>query len=152
MKLCKTCDVETPLSEFYANPQARDKLGNECKKCVLARAKQRRQDDPVAFLLCAAKTRAKQKGIPFSITSLDLIAHTHCPVFGIPLVYGGTGTSDRGYGVKENAATIDRTDGTKGYVPGNVNIISWRANKTKAFLTPTEIQQLAAFFQTLTAP
>jgi hypothetical protein len=147
MKLCPACSTEKPLSEFYAHPTTRDKHFNTCKKCVLAHSKLHRQDDPITYLLYAAKNRAKQKGIPFSITASDLVAHTHCPVFGFPLVYGETGTGARGYGVKDNAATIDRIDGAKGYVPGNVNIISWKANRTKAFLTPTEIQQLAAFFK-----
>lgn len=44
-----------------------------------------------------------------------------------------------------NRATLDRWDNSKGYVPGNVFVISWRANKLKADATLDEVLHLARY-------
>src|SRR5262249_53413260 len=57
-------------------------------------------------------------------------------VFGIRLF---TGQSKQ----KENSATLDRIIPSKGYVRGNVVVVSWRANHLKNNATPDEIRRLA---------
>lgn len=68
---------------------------------------------------------AKTRGIEFDITVDDFETPlpTHCEVLGIALCYDG--------GDGSNNASIDRIDSTKGYVTGNVRIISLRANTLK---------------------
>lgn len=46
-----------------------------------------------------------------------------CPILGIELDYKNSG--------RENSAEFDRIDSTEGYIPGNVWIISRRANRVK---------------------
>ena len=43
------------------------------------------------------------------------------------------------------AASLDRIDGNKGYVPGNVNVVSLRANLLRKDMTNRELRALADF-------
>lgn len=45
MKLCKSCSKEKPLSEFYTDHQAKDKLMYECKNCSNQRTRKYYQDN-----------------------------------------------------------------------------------------------------------
>ena len=80
------------------------------------------------------RKRAKKRGMEFSITYEDLVVPDVCPIFGEPLVMDGTGGNF--------APSLDRIDNTKGYIPGNVQVISLLANCMKWTSTP---EQLAAF-------
>lgn len=63
---------------------------------------------------------------------------THCPVLGIELDW----FSDK---TVENSPSIDRLDSNKGYVKGNVCIMSWRANRIKNDGTKEEHQLIVDF-------
>lgn len=76
--------------------------------------------------ICAkAKERAKKDGLEFSITIEDIPLPEFCPYLGIKL------THDLGQGQKFSNSSIDRINNTKGYIPGNVRIISRLANSMK---------------------
>lgn len=79
--------------------------------------------DPRLRMIVCAKHRAKKRGLMFSITLMDLgPLPTVCPVLGIKItVFGG----------RDNRPEIDRLIPSLGYVPGNVAIISARANRIK---------------------
>lgn len=79
--------------------------------------------------MISAKSRAKKEGIPFSITEDDLVKVSHCPVLGLEIVYNEPGDSNGR--PRPEAASLDRFIPELGYVPGNVYIISWRANELK---------------------
>lgn len=64
---------------------------------------------------------------------------THCPVLGIPLVYGEKGIRT------DNSASLDRTDCSKGYEVGNVKVISWRANRIKNNGTLEDFKKLVDY-------
>jgi len=49
--------------------------------------------------------------------------------------------------VKENSPSLDRIDSKKGYVPGNVMIMSWRANRIKNDGTAAEHKKIAEFLE-----
>lgn len=70
------------------------------------------------------KANAHRVGTEFTIQFGDLEWPSHCPVLGIPLDYYADGR-------QENSPSIDQIDPTKGYVPGNVAVMSWRANRIK---------------------
>lgn len=82
---------------------------------------------------------AKQIGIEFTITMEDLEWPTHCPILGIELDYFPEG------GRQENSVSFDRYDPTKGYIPGNVYICSWRANRIKNNGTLEEHKKIYEF-------
>src|SRR5690348_5890787 len=50
-----------------------------------AQARQRYLTDDVAVMLDRARQRARERGLPFSITRADITIPTYCPVFGRPM-------------------------------------------------------------------
>lgn len=91
--------------------------------------------------LTAKRNNALQKGIPFDLTISDLYPLPKtCPVLGIPLSYGG------GHGAADDSMALDRIDPSKGYVKGNVVMVSQRANRIKNDATPEELQKVAEFY------
>lgn len=96
-------------------------------------------------LLNSARARAKKKGIEFTITYKDFMAVSHCPLLGILLDF-----STKGRGGKNNSPSIDRIDPTKGYVPGNVWVISYRANRIKSDATVDELEMILNNLRALT--
>lgn len=75
--------------------------------------------------LTRCKVRAKENGVPFSITAEDLLPLPEfCSVFGIKLDYFSGP-------VRRSWASVDRIVPSLGYVPGNVRVISFAANVAK---------------------
>ena len=106
---------------------ARQKLRREEKRNeLIAYNLDYRKKFPIRQLLTQTKCRAKKFGIPFNLQEEDIVVPTHCPLLGIPLLPKGT-TGLRPDGLM----TIDKIDPKKGYVKGNVWIISFRANRIK---------------------
>lgn len=83
-----------------------------------------------------SRYRARKNGIAHSISASDILVPTHCPLLGIPLIRNPQRTSD-------GSATIDRIDPLLGYVPGNVRVISYKANRIKSNATADELRMLA---------
>lgn len=89
------------------------------------------------YLLHLARKRAKKGGFEFSLTEDDITLPTTCRYLGIKLDYS------RGNGLSDDKATIDRIDSTKGYIAGNIQIISYKANTMKSNATPEELLSFA---------
>lgn len=92
-----------------------------------------------------ARNRAKRNGIEFTITYKDFMAITHCPLLGILLDF-----ATEGKGGKDNSPSIDRIDPSKGYVPGNVWVISYRANRIKSDSTIEELEMILSNLRKMT--
>lgn len=71
-----------------------------------------------------SKHRAKKNGIEFSISFEDIIVPEFCPIFGFKLKQGNGKT-------EPHSPTLDRIDPKKGYIKGNIWVISHKANKIK---------------------
>lgn len=84
-----------------------------------------------------AKQRARLKNIPFTITLTDIVIPTHCPILGLELVRNKGGKR-----ALPNSPSLDRINPTLGYVPGNVRVISFRANTIKNDATKEEIYKV----------
>lgn len=90
-------------------------------------------------LLNNARYRATQRGIDFDLTASDIIIPDKCPYLNIDFsAIFGKNKEIRG----DFLPTLDRIDNTKGYVKGNVEVISRLANTMKNKATQ---EQLIAF-------
>lgn len=79
------------------------------------------------YILCQqARKNAKRKGIPFDLSPEDIIIPEFCPVLGMPLVRKTPGRTR-----PNDYPSLDRKDNSKGYIKGNVFVVSWRANRLK---------------------
>jgi hypothetical protein len=90
----------------------------------------------VERLLGEARKRARAKGLPMTLTVDDIVIPDRCPVLGIPLVFDGD---------RPNWPSLDRLNGPLGYVPGNVFVISHRANNLKNDATVTEVEAVLRY-------
>ena len=90
-----------------------------------------------------AKSRAKNKNVPFTVTLKYLreTAGDHCPVFGHKFIWG---RSRLGKGkTTGNSPSLDRIVPELGYVPENVVFISHNANRIKNNATEKELYAVA---------
>lgn len=83
-----------------------------------------------------AKERAKKCGIPFTIKYEDIIIPKKCPYLNIILRRG------KGYHCP-TSPSLDRIDSSKGYVPGNIQVISYKANEMKSNATKKQLTTFA---------
>lgn len=104
-----------------------------------------RRARPEVHMLARIKARAKAKGWAFNLTAEDITIPKRCPILGIPLVVGD-GTAD------DNSPELDRINNRKGYVRGNVHVISRRANRIKNDATLAELEKIASYLRSLRAP
>ena len=89
-------------------------------------------------ILQRIKVRATIAKIEFNITVDDLDWVSICPVFGYELNYH---TKDN-----DKNVSIDRINPNKGYVKGNVCVMSMRANRAKWNLSFDEVKKLYEYF------
>ena len=95
-----------------------------------------------------AKRRAKAKNVPFNLTTQyikDIWPKDNiCPALGIPFTFGGHVTKNY------SSAALDRIIPSKGYVKGNVQIVSGLANSIMTNATPDQVIQVGQYFKKVT--
>ena len=94
---------------------------------------------PIRHLLGRIKSRCRKQNIPFNLEEKDLICPEFCPVLGIKLVESNE--------LNDNHPEIDRIIPELGYIKGNINIISRRANRIKNDGTITEHQLIIKYMK-----
>lgn len=72
------------------------------------------------------KQNSKSQKWGFDIKFEEIVWPTHCPILGIELDYEQIEGRTR-----DNSVSFDRINPNLGYIPGNVQILSWRANRIK---------------------
>lgn len=94
-------------------------------------------------MLYSCRERAKRRGLECTITIEDIesVMVDVCPVLDIPLTVNELGSS------RDNSYSLDRIDNNKGYVPGNIQIISVKANTMKSNATLEELEALVAYMR-----
>lgn len=95
------------------------------KDHLLKVAKQDRIDNPEKFLFNNAKKRSKRDNLPFDITMEDIFVPNICPVLNIPITLGNSLEE------RDNSPSLDKIIPELGYVKGNIQVISFRANSLK---------------------
>tara|TARA_R110000822_G_scaffold4617_1_gene19911 strand:+ start:370 stop:873 length:504 start_codon:yes stop_codon:yes gene_type:complete len=81
-----------------------------------------------------AKKRAKRKGIVFTILKEEIHIPSYCPLLGSRLMKNPHGSYQW-----DDSATVDRIDNNKGYVVGNVWVVSSLANNIMSSATAEQI-------------
>lgn len=84
------------------------------------------------MLYNAAKSRAAVKNIPFNLELSDIEIPDVCPYLKTPFVVN-----------TRYAASLDRIDPRLGYIKGNVEVISRKANTMKNDATTEELLEFA---------
>jgi len=137
-KRCNICKQVKDASQFPPAATTRDRLDIYCTPCKkIDQATRYAKNQRVAKsrgMLHRAKKRAKLKEMDFSITIDDINPLPDiCPVLGIVLDWDCAGLP------VGNSPSLDRIDNALGYIPGNVMIISNRANMIKCDATAEEV-------------
>jgi len=148
-KICEECNQSLNLNKFSLiekwNPNSDTK--NTCKKCSIKirQTEKLNRDwkvDAARLLYKNIKSRCKRIGKEFSIELEDITIPKKCPVFGFDLK-----REDRQTWMC--APSVDRIDNSKGYIKGNVTVVSRRANILKKDATLEELEQLFNYYKTL---
>ena len=98
--------------------------------------------NPEKMLWLSARARAKKKGAEFTIEETDIKIPKVCPVFNKPLEKEFRPNGGK-LGAHPYAASLDRIDNSKGYVKGNIQVLSMKANAMKSSASPEELLQFA---------
>lgn len=93
---------------------------------------------PENCLLSGARYRAKRKDLEFDISLEDIVIPEHCPILNIKLEKQQTGKA----GFYASSPSLDRIDPSKGYVKGNIRVISSRANLLKSNASLEELEKI----------
>lgn len=159
MKTCTKCLIEKSLKEFYQTNTTKDGYTYNCISCYQLyrdehKERQRvymqnlrlldnekvnsykrrlwREKNPVDKVLEQSRSRAKRKGIEHNITKEDIENISICPLLNLPLIAG----NKKNY---EQSPSLDRIDPNKGYIKGNVWLLSKRANTMKSNASKEEL-------------
>jgi hypothetical protein len=110
--------------------------------CARARAlKNKNGADSATRMWREARERARRSGVKFSITPQHIKdvwpVNGRCPVFGMKMQRGHPDASP----------SLDRLNNAWGYEPGNIAVISRRANRVKNDATAAELERLAVWMR-----
>lgn len=127
-----------------------------CVECTLERAEKWRKNpenkgklrtarsdwdrvNPEKAMLQRCRARARASLMDFNLDITDIAIPTVCPVLGVELKRSTT--------KQDSSPSIDRFDSSKGYVKGNVRVISFRANRLKSDATVDEIKAVLSYME-----
>lgn len=145
-KECRSCLTNKSFSDYHKNKNTKDGLHTICKECACKRAsswasdnlervvrlKKERRKDVRKSLLEAAQNRAREQNLEINITLDDIVVPDFCPVLNIKLEKSSGKASD-------NSPSLDKIIPSLGYVKGNIQVISRKANTMKSNATKDEL-------------
>lgn len=142
---CRQCSLLHPITHFIKTKH-KDENGENirrtvCKHCTFGHMATGR--DTQKLHLNAIRHRCKKKNMAFNLTYEDLMIPEFCPILNIPLQNWGQANESGAF----NSPSVDKIIPALGYVKGNVQIISNRANLMKNDATIENIQALLAYMQ-----
>ena len=163
-RLCKYCNIIKNYKDYReAKPLKKgpskgmiigwtDKVGkkrfNKCKSCERDRAEKNYKINPIPQMLSNSKIRAKEKRVPHTITTSDLKKiwpkDNRCPVLKSPFDMGLKFGRNRSL-----APSLDKIIPKKGYVPGNIVIVSDIVNRVKSDATLDDMKKILDYYTKL---
>jgi hypothetical protein len=87
------------------------------------------------------QSNMKIAGIEFNLNFGEIDFPEYCPILGIKIDYFAK------FSPKDNSPSFDRIDCTKGYVSGNVMIISNKANRIKSDGNIEELRKILTYLE-----
>lgn len=161
-RMCKKCNTWKDLSEFSTRITKRHKniqYREVCKTCSVSNVKKSKYTDPSyrkalriadprKVMLVHARKRASEKGFECTITLDDIVIPESCPLLQIP-IFVCTSELTGKHGPCDNSPSLDRLDNSKGYVPGNILVVSFRANSLKRDSSIAELELLLKNLKTV---
>ena len=138
----KQYNYERRQTEYNKNYQKTYRQENQ--KEISSVQRQYRLLHPEWYMLSSARKRAKKYGLPFEILESDIKIPDTCPVLGISIL--------RVDGVRtDNSPSLDKVIPDKGYVIGNIGVISDRANRIKGNGSAEEHRKIAEWIDSVLA-
>lgn len=160
MKICKKCNKQKNAIYFHKDQRTSDGLYRWCKACkkeydAKYRLEYNSRPEVIEYfsseayrqrrmrqytknlgrrLYVIAKYRSHDRNLEFDIKPEDIHLPELCPLLNIPLYY------EIKKGMNWNAPSLDRIDSSKGYVKGNVWIISRLANTMKSIANTEQLK------------
>ena len=138
-KICKHCGQTSYRKNRHGN------FASVCQKCANKQCNDFKYKNPKSLMVACAKMRAKNAKVPFSITADDFEIPEHCPVLGVKLENGTRKYHDA-------SPSLDRIIPTLGYVPGNIIVISFRANRIKGDASVQEMETVLNWYKSMLRP
>lgn len=151
-KICPRCKILKVTFEFNKCKSYKDGLSYVCRDCNREERKNRKSKikeyhaekyktlNDKEYILKNIRANASRKGETTDITIDDIpTIPSFCPIFGIPISVKNKN--------RNNAISVDRIDNTKGYVKGNIVLVSFKANVCKNSLSIDEIEKLYLFYK-----
>ncbi len=124
-----------PRCPLHGKPSKRE----SCRQCNAAYMRgylrRRRVNTPGRSLWDRALKRAKSRAVSFSLPRDSVTVPPTCPALGIMIAVGRRRSAC--------SPSLDRIVPQLGYVPGNVRVISDRANRLKGDRSLAELRHLA---------
>lgn len=133
-KICKHCGELSYRKNRHGN------FASVCQKCYNKQCNSFKTRNPKKFMVQCAKVRAKKAGVPFSITDEDFEIPEFCPILGIKLESGTKKYHDA-------SPSLDRVIPELGYVPGNIVVMSFRANRIKGDASVEELETVLTWLK-----
>lgn len=147
---CPRCEQWLATDNFYRDKNGSTGLKTYCKQCQKSHAvkpevlEQRRirnrinrRNNPELKMVYSARNRSKTHNVPCTIAATDIHIPKYCPVLGIELVMSNK--------VTVATPSLDRIIPELGYVPGNICVISYRANRIKNDASLSEVIAVAQY-------
>lgn len=118
---CRKCNELKQLIAFHKHQRCLKGINTICKACRKSIGRKYRVLLSEEYnLFQRTKSRAKKRRLDFNIVISDIVIPRVCPILNMPLVK-----------CTPYAPSIDRINPNKGYIKGNIRIISNRANMLK---------------------
>ena len=154
LKLCKDCKIAITRENAYLD--RKDRIRARCKTCDKLYRKKQHSTDAFSYLdkiysklkyeITSGRRRLSRANMAWQITPSHLYALWHkqdgkCNLTGVPM------THKSGVGKIDTNISIDRINPKVGYKPGNVQLITYRANILKHDLNESDLLRIADSIQ-----
>jgi hypothetical protein len=119
----------------------------ENKEKINEQTKQYRLENKEKWMCNTSKVRAKQKNLPFNLSTEYLKEiwpeDNKCPALGITMRKGD-------FCVTDHSPTLDRIIPKLGYIKGNVQVVSALANRIMSDATVNQVMAVAKHYEKIT--